>query len=38
VWTSGPWPPVDSIFEIIGALRLFRMYEGAGTALTAPDG
>ncbi|MER7540304.1 hypothetical protein ABTX77_36825 [Streptomyces sp. NPDC097704] len=35
---GGLWPPVDRVFEIIGALRLFRVYEDAGTALGAPGG
>ncbi|MET9677673.1 STAS domain-containing protein [Streptomyces sp. NPDC006482] len=33
---SGLHPPVDRMFEITGARRLFRVYADPGTALHAP--
>ncbi|GGY46944.1 STAS domain-containing protein [Streptomyces tanashiensis] len=34
---AGLQPPVDRIFEVTGALQVFRVYEDADTALGAPD-
>ncbi|MFI8766578.1 STAS domain-containing protein [Streptomyces sp. R-07] len=34
---AGLRPPVDRIFEITGALRVFRVYEDADAALGDPD-
>lgn len=34
---AGLRSPVDRIFEITGALKVFRVYEDADTALAAPE-